>query len=226
MFTASGRTRLLLIGSSGHASVLVETIKVAGEYEIAGFLDDTQPVGFKTQGYAVLGTIAEIEAICARDALSDVVIAIGDNWQRRRVLLDILDRIPNAKFPVIRHPSSVISSTADVNKGTVILANAHIGTCSRVGEFCIINTASSIDHDCEMADFSSIAPGVSMGGRVRIGECSAVGVGASISNQVSIGNHTVVGTGAVVVRDIPDFAVAYGNPAQVRRKRAAGEGYF
>jgi acetyltransferase-like isoleucine patch superfamily enzyme len=76
-----------------------------------------------------------------------------------------------------------------------------------------------------MHEFSSIAPGVSAGGLVQIGECSAVGVGASISDRISIGRHTVVGTGAVVVRDIPDFVVAYGNPARVQRPRGQGEAY-
>ena len=77
-----------------------------------------------------------------------------------------------------------------------------------------------------MHDFASIAPGVFMGGLVQIGECSAIGVGASISDRISIGGHAVVGTGAVVVRDIPDLVVAYGNPARVKRSRPEGEKYI
>jgi acetyltransferase-like isoleucine patch superfamily enzyme len=76
-----------------------------------------------------------------------------------------------------------------------------------------------------MDNFSSIAPGVFMGGLVQIGECSAIGVGASISDRISIGRHAVVGTGAVVVRDVPDFVVAYGNPARIQRSRQEGEKY-
>jgi len=65
-----------------------------------------------------------------------------------------------------------------------------------------------------------------MGGLVQVGECSAVGVGASISDRISIGSHTVIGTSAVVVRDIPDLVVAYGNPTRVQRSRAEGEKYL
>ena len=83
-----------------------------------------------------------------------------------------------------------------------------------------------MDHDCTLHDFASIAPGVFMGGLVRVGECSAIGVGASISDRISIGRHAVVGTGAVVARDIPDLVVAYGNPARVKRKRMEGEKYL
>src|SRR2546422_2820292 len=37
---------------------------------------------------------------------------------------------------------------------------------------------------------------------------------------VRIGSHAVVGTGSVVSRDIPDYAVAVGNPARVVKERA------
>jgi acetyltransferase-like isoleucine patch superfamily enzyme len=37
---------------------------------------------------------------------------------------------------------------------------------------------------------------------------------------VSIGSHAVIGTGSVVSRDVPDYAVAVGNPARVVKERA------
>jgi acetyltransferase-like isoleucine patch superfamily enzyme len=37
---------------------------------------------------------------------------------------------------------------------------------------------------------------------------------------VKIGSHAVVGTGSVVSRDVPDYAVAVGNPARVVKERA------
>lgn len=173
----------------------------------------------------MLGGLKEAARICAEKVISDVVVAIGDNWWRRKVYSDLIQKCPNLRFPIVQHQSAIVASSANIGKGTAILAGSHVGPGSRVGDFCIVNTGSSIDHDCVMRDFSSIAPGVSTGGLVEIGECSAIGVGASISDRISIGRHTVVGTGAVVVRDIPDLVVAYGNPAKVHRSRAEGEKY-
>lgn len=34
-----------------------------------------------------------------------------------------------------------------------------------------------------------------------------------------IGAHSIIGAGSVVTRDIPDYAIAGGNPARVIRKR-------
>src|SRR5215469_2807151 len=220
------RSKLLLIGSSGHASVLVDAIELAGEYDIVGLLDDTIERGTERRGYQVLGRLDDAMVVCGEQLIENAVIAIGDNWWRRKIFSDLTSSCPTLKFPVVKHPSALVARTTKIGRGTVMLAGSHVGPGSRVGDFCIINTGSSLDHDCEMDDFASIAPGVFTGGLVHIGKCSAVGVGASISNGISIGRHSVVGTGAVVVQDIPDLVVAYGNPARVQRSRREGEPYM
>jgi sugar O-acyltransferase (sialic acid O-acetyltransferase NeuD family) len=222
---SSDNPKLLVIGSSGHASVLVEAIELAKVYRVFGYLDDTLAPGMERRGYPVLGRLNDAARICAEQRIENVAIAIGDNWWRRKVYSDLIRDDPNLKFPIVKHPSAVIAGSARIGNGASILACSHVGPGSRIGEFCIMNTGSSMDHDCQLHDFASIAPGVFMGGLVRIGECSAIGVGASISDRISIGSHTVVGTGAVVVRDVPDLVVAYGNPARVRRSRPEGEAY-
>jgi sugar O-acyltransferase (sialic acid O-acetyltransferase NeuD family) len=217
--------QLLVIGSSGHASVLIDAIELDGAYKVIGYLDDTVSVGTVRMGYAVLGGLKNAASVCAERVIDHVIVAIGDNWQRRRVYSDLLEQCPNLSFPIVRHPSAIVGSSVAIGKGAAILAGSHVGPGSRIGEFCIINTGSSVDHDCAMDSFSSIAPGVFMGGLVQVGECSAIGVGASISDRISIGRHTVVGTGAVVVGDVPDLVVAYGNPARIQRPRMVGEKY-
>ena len=218
--------KLLVIGSSGHASVLVDAIELTGEYTVTGYLDDTKAPGTAVGSYAILGGLADAASVCAQHLIQNVLIAVGDNWWRRKIYCDVLRSCPTLHFPVIQHPSAIVSPSAQIGKGSSILAGAHVGPGSRIGEFCILNTGSSVDHDCALHDFASIAPGVCMGGLAEIGECSAVGVGASISDRIRIGRHAVVGTGAVVVRDIPDLVVAYGNPARVKRPRTEGETYL
>jgi sugar O-acyltransferase (sialic acid O-acetyltransferase NeuD family) len=218
--------KLLVIGSSGHASVLVDAIEVAGQYEVIGYLDDTEARGTTRRGRPILGAFADVASICAQQLIEHVVIAVGDNWWRRKVYCDLIKNCPNLKFPAIKHPSAVVSPSAQIGKGSAVLAGAHVGPGSRVGEFCILNTGSSMDHDCALHNFASVAPGAFMGGLVEIGECSAIGVGASISDRISIGRYAVIGTGAVVVRNVPDLVVAYGNPARVKRTRTEDEKYF
>ncbi|MFZ5580747.1 MAG: acyltransferase [Pseudomonadota bacterium] len=50
---------------------------------------------------------------------------------------------------------------------------------------------------------------------VHVGVGAWVGAGAVVLQGVSVGRGAVVGAGSVVTRDVPDFAVAVGNPARV-----------
>jgi acetyltransferase-like isoleucine patch superfamily enzyme len=45
--------------------------------------------------------------------------------------------------------------------------------------------------------------------------CS-IGANATILAGVKIGEYSMVGAGAVVTKDIPDFAIVYGNPASIK----------
>lgn len=60
-------------------------------------------------------------------------------------------------------------------------------------------------------------------GTTRIGHGVTLSQGAMIRSGVQIGNGAVIGMGAVVVKDVPDFACAAGNPATVIRQRFASE---
>jgi len=47
--------------------------------------------------------------------------------------------------------------------------------------------------------------------------CS-IGANATILSGIVIGESAMVGAGAVVTKDVPDFALAYGNPAKIMGK--------
>ena len=51
---------------------------------------------------------------------------------------------------------------------------------------------------------------------IRIGDYAWIATGAIVLPGVTIGRGAVVGACAVVTKDVPDFAVATGNPAHIR----------
>ena len=97
---------------------------------------------------------------------------------------------------------------------------------SDVGDFCIINTNSSLGHDGNMEDFSSLASGVCVGGNFSLGKFSAISLGVTVIENTVIGEHTVVGAGSLVLKDIGSNVVAYGLPAKVVKSRIVGESYL
>ena len=61
---------------------------------------------------------------------------------------------------------------------------------------------------------------------VTIGDNVWIGGNTVICPGVHIGSNTVIGAGSVVTKDIPDWAVAAGNPCRVIRKITEGDRKF
>jgi acetyltransferase-like isoleucine patch superfamily enzyme len=58
---------------------------------------------------------------------------------------------------------------------------------------------------------------------IQIGHDVFIGMNVTILDGVKIGNGAVIGAGAVVSKDIPPYAIAVGNPIQIKKYRFAPE---
>ncbi len=70
------------------------------------------------------------------------------------------------------------------------------------------------------ADWHDLYDRLSVPGKtapVVLEENAWIGDSAILCKGVRVGRHAVVGAGSVVVRDVPDYAIAAGNPAKVVR---------
>jgi UDP-3-O-[3-hydroxymyristoyl] glucosamine N-acyltransferase len=86
---------------------------------------------------------------------------------------------------------------------------------AKIGEGCIINMGTTIDHDCNIGAFSHVAAGCSLPGRVSIGENCLIGLGTGFLPEKTIGNNVTIRAGSIVTRDIPSDTLAGGIPAAV-----------
>jgi maltose O-acetyltransferase len=52
-------------------------------------------------------------------------------------------------------------------------------------------------------------------GKVKIGDNVFIGANSTILPGVTIGNNAIIGAGSIVTKDIPENAIAVGNPAKI-----------
>lgn len=217
---------IVLLGSSGHAKVILDIVEKQGLYKIAGFIDGFRTIGEETLGYRVIGTESDLPRLMAAHDIQGAIVAIGDNDVRAKVVARVQDCCPHLPFVSAVHPSASIGKGTTIGVGTVVMAGAILNPSCQVGRFCIVNTSASLDHDSVMEDFSSLAPGVTTGGNCRIGAHSAIGIGATLRHGITIGEHSVIGGGSMVLAKADAFSVVYGNPAKKVRARQQGDQYL
>ena len=217
---------IILFGSSGQAKVIADIIEQEGVYKTLGLIDMNQPSGAKIFGLEVLGSDNDLPRLVQEHGVEGGIIAVGDIWLRHLIAQKVLKLIPDFNFVKAVHPAAQIGSQVNLKRGTVVMAGAVINSGSEIGEFCIVNTQSSIDHDNIFGDYSSIMPNAATGGNVHVGEFSALGMGANILHKVQIGAHSVIGAGSLVLKNVKEHSVVHGSPATWQKDRKTGEPYL
>ncbi len=192
---------MYLYGASGHAKVIIDILETSG-VQVEGLIDDNPDID-KLQSYPVWHTFT---------GESPFIISIGNNKIRKQVA----ERLQTSYGKAI-HPSAILSPTAKMGDGTVVMQGAIIQADAKVGKHCIINTGASVDHECVIEDYVHVSPHATLCGNVHVGEGSWIGAGTTVIPNLSIGKWCIIGAGSVITEDIPDHVLAFGNPCRIIR---------
>lgn len=203
--------KLLILGAGGHGKVVSEIAQLMKQWEEIAFLDDREDIS-EVMGIPIVGKLADLPVLGSEYEYA--FVAIGNNAVRLK-WTEELNNI-GFKIPILIHPSSTVSTKSYIKEGTVIMAGAVINPDVRIGRGCIINTASTIDHDCILENGVHTSPGAHIGGTVKIGERSWICIGATIINNINIGDDSVIAAGAVVTKDVLSNVLVAGVPAAIK----------
>jgi UDP-perosamine 4-acetyltransferase len=208
---------VVVLGAGGHAKVVIEILRAMGErVDLCIGGADSPDV---CAGVPVVRGDEHLHTLAAR-GYRRAFVAIGANAVRQRVGQQARD----AGFTMIRavSPLAAISPSARIGEGVAVMAGAVVNAEAVVGDFAILNTGATVDHDCRIGAAAHVGPQCALAGQVQVGEGSFLGIGCKVIPLVTIGRDVVVGAGSVVIADLPDHVTALGVPARVRPRVNGG----
>lgn len=217
--------RIIIFGSSGHARSIAVVLELLN-YEIVGFIDSFLPKKTKVLNYNTIGNESVLKNCKEVYGTNNIVVGIGDIFNRQKVVQKIKSLNSDIVFPFIISPKSCVANYTSIGQGTVVLNNSFINVGSSIGEFCVINSSSIIEHNTIIENYCTISPGANIGGNVTIHANAFIGSSATIIQNRSIGNNSVIGAGAIVIKDIPNNVLAVGIPAIVKKENYFNENIF
>lgn len=121
-------------------------------------------------------------------------------------------------FPPLKIPhlgNVIIGNGVEIGSNTAI-DRATFGS-TVVEDFAKIDNGVHIAHNCRVGKRTLVIAHAELSGSVVIGHDSWIAPNAAIKESVKIGNNVIVGIGSVVLKDLPDNAVAFGVPAKIIR---------
>ena len=190
----------MVFGNGGHAHVIASVIDV-----------DTVFIVEQVTGPDQISQ-SDFFAGIEKFKKSPIYIGIGENSVRRK----IFDMLQGAGVQPQNCISrlSFIARSAQLGIGVTILPGSVVGARATIHDNTIINTLSSVDHDCVLGEDSQVTAGVTFGGTVKTCKNCFFGIKSAIIPNKTIGDNVVVMAGSLVTQNIASNLLVGGVPAR------------
>jgi sugar O-acyltransferase (sialic acid O-acetyltransferase NeuD family) len=188
----------------------------ATDYEVAGFLNDREPVGKRLDLFPVLGPLADARRLLDEGCcFINTILRIDGN--RERIAMFEQLGIPDERLATFVHPMAYVAPSVQLGPGCVVMPNVSMSPATRLGKGCLVMAGAMIGHDNLIGDFCHIAAQSAVGSYLTVGKGVHVGLNACIREFLTIGDYATVGMGAVLTQDVGDGEIWAGNPAKFLR---------
>jgi len=196
-------TEIFVYGAGGHSKVVADILRSCG-YTLAGWIDDNPAAAVYTW-----------ETFRQAHPGGAIALGIGNNRAREKILAKVSEA--GYTLPPLIHPSAVVSPSAIISEGSVIMPLAIVNAEARIGRGCIINSGAVVEHECTLEPYVHISPNAALAGGVNVKNNTHIGIGTNCIQNLTIGDHSVIAAGSVLITDIPDYSLAAGVPATVKK---------
>lgn len=191
--------RVCIVGSAlgGGALQIIDALRGSASQNPAVILDNNpNTLGQMVCGVPVIGSSTDIKKIFDSRIFDSAIVAVGSLSDRKK----IFDLIVGLGIPVcnVIDRLAVVSASAQLGFGNVVLAQAYIGPSVKVGNNCYFLPGSRVNHDSEIEDHCYFASGANLGGRVRVSSGVKFELMSGARSEVFVPEGSVVQAGHII----------------------------
>lgn len=212
------KNRVAIIGAGAFGLQAMHYLRLmeCPQYDIVGWIDDTQPLGMEINGLEVLGDISSTERLYEMDRFDSLFIAIGYNHPDFK--LRLIDRFKDI-IPMVNivSPNCHVDPTAMLGENLFLYPGTIVDMGAILEDGVVLNLGAIVSHDSVIGKCTFMAPRSVVAGHSKIGECSFIGTGAVVINSIIVSDHVKLGAGTVVVSDISNSGLFCGVPSKFIR---------
>ena len=208
--------KVMLWGLGGNSKIFLKMLEenFSGNFEVTGIFENSlETIPFETE-LPIFKTQKELYNLIK--VSTHFIISIGGNGLARYQISKKLISLELKPLHLISK-SSVLDDLDKYGEGIYAMPGAIVHKFTEIGDQCIFNTNSTVDHDCILGNGVHVMGGAAISGKVKIGDFSSIGTNATILPNISIGKNCFIGAGAVVTKDVLNNQVVYGVPARLMK---------
>ena len=213
--------KVAILGGIGNATVVAAAIEHARrlgatDLEVAGFLNDREPIGKTLDMFPVIGKTSDAKRFLDEGYwFINTILRIDGNRERIAMFEGL--GIPDDRLASFVHPMAYVAPTVQLGPGTIIMPQVAMSPGTKLGKGTIMMVGATMGHDNEVGEFCHIAAQACVGSYLKIGKGVHIGFNATIHEGFTIGDFATLGMGAVLKHDIGEGEIWAGNPARFLR---------
>lgn len=215
MLNESDLKPLIVIGGGGHASVLIDILRVQKREILAvicpdglsqrsvfnGILHlrkDEDVLNYPPDSVRLVNGIGVLPRSNLKKKLNQYYLSLG------------------YQFETVISEQAWISNEAVIETGAQVFAGAIIQTGAKISAHTIINSKALIEHDSVIGKYNHVAPNATICGQVETSENVYVGASSTLIQNIKLDKNVVVGAGAIVTKNLRIDDVCYSSRSTIK----------
>jgi acetyltransferase-like isoleucine patch superfamily enzyme len=198
--------RIAIIGGSQQCSLAWHGLSTSTERKIVGVFDNANKNSLARFGVPFFGkaTVGAISRAYREGKFDSLFVGIGGaNMEARKYFMDLAKEL-SIPLATIIDPAAIVSPSARVGQGSLIMDSARVGPFARLGDNVFLSAGVNIEHHCSVGDGTTFGPAVTLSGRVSIGSFCRLAALIAFEPDSSLGDWCVVASGSIVTSIVPD----------------------